>query len=126
MQRDKAQYEEFAQREAHFEKAQREARFANFVARDAESVAAIRRLSAEERKDSFARYWSTRQQASGPGRCEIGPSCARELRQAELKASMDLAASDAMQRFRLGELRSKVAGEFLSKVAAIRRFYGVV
>ena len=55
-------------------------------------------------------------------RCEIGPSCAGELRQAELKASMDLAASEAIQRCRLGELRSKVAGELLSKVAAIRRF----
>ena len=54
LQRDAAQYEEFAQREAHFEKVQREARFATFVARDAESVAAIWRLSAEEPGYSFA------------------------------------------------------------------------
>ena len=76
-------------------------------------------LDREQQKEQ-AKCWQRE------GRCEIGPSCARELRQAEMKASMDLAASDAMQRFRLGELRSKVAGEFLSKVAAIRRFYGVV
>ena len=66
MQRDAAQYEEFAQREAHFEKAQHEARFATFIARDAESLAAIWRLCAEEPVYSFA--WSARQQASGPGR----------------------------------------------------------